>query len=71
MSNTVNLNFEIIDTKFEPLINRTSLLEHCQKVLYVHDQRFHTETNLVSILLTLYKNKSLWIGSTRLSRYNP
>ena len=56
MSNTVNLNFEIIDTKFEALINRTRLVEECEKFLYVRDQRLHIETNLVSMLLTLYNN---------------
>ena len=56
MSNTVNLNFEIIDIKFEALINRTRLVEECEKFLYVRDQRLHIETNLVSMLLTLYNN---------------
>ena len=56
MSNTVNLNFEIIETKFEALINRTRLVEECEKFLYVRDQLLHFETNLVSMLLTLYNN---------------
>ena len=56
MANTVILNFEIINTKFEALINRTRLVEECQKFLYVRNQRLHIETNLVSMLLTLYNN---------------
>ena len=67
MANTVNLNFEIIDTKFEALINRTSLLEEGQKVLYVRDQCLHLVTNLVSMLTTLYNYISLPIGSMHVS----
>ena len=56
IANTVNLNFEVIDNKFEALINRTRLVEECQKFLYVRDQRLHIETKLISMLLTLYNN---------------
>ena len=32
MADTVNLNFEFINSKFEALINKTSVLEDCQKI---------------------------------------
>ena len=64
IANTVNLNFEVIDNKFEALINRTRLVEECQKFLYVRDQRLHIETNLISMLLTLYNNFKAFRSAT-------